>query len=149
MRLLTEFPDQKQMVLEDPALITKMLQEALRMTTPVINMRRTALKETEIAGQKIGKDEKVVFWFGAANRDPEVFPDPDRFDIHRENASKHFAFGHGPHKCLGSRIANMQLRIAYEKILERFPNIKWTGRQTIGPNNFVHAITSLEVDLGR
>ena len=147
MRLLTEFPDQKQMVLEDPALIPKMLQEALRMTTPVINMRRTALEETEIAGQKIGKDEKVVFWFGAANRDPEVFPDPDRFDIHRENASKHFAFGHGPHKCLGSRIANMQLRIAYEKILDRFPNIKWTGQQTIGPNNFVHAISSLEVNL--
>lgn len=147
MRLLTEFPDQKQLLLDDPSLIKKMTQEALRLTSPVIHMRRTALKDTELAGQKIGKDEKVVLWYGAANRDPDMFPDPDRFDIHRENAAKHLAFGHGPHKCLGSRIANMQLRIAYEKILERFPNITWTGAQHIGPNNFVHAISSLTVNL--
>jgi len=148
MRLLTEFPDQKQMVLDYPALIPKMNQEALRMTTPVIHMRRTATQDTELAGQKIAKDEKVIFWFGAANRDPEVFENPDVFDIERPNATKHFAFGHGPHKCLGSRIAQLQLRLAYEKILDRFPNITWTGEQTLAPNNFVHAISSLTVDLG-
>lgn len=147
MRLLTEFPDQKQMVIDDPALIPKMSQEALRMVSPVMNMRRTAMEDTELGGQKIAKDEKVIFWYGAANRDPSVFPDPDRFDILRPNADKHLAFGHGPHKCLGSRIANMQLRIAYEKILDRFPDIHWTGEQTITPNNFVHAISSLKVKL--
>lgn len=149
MRLLTEFPEEKQKLLDDPALIPKMNQEALRMTTPVIHMRRTATQDTELAGQKIAKDEKVVFWFGAANRDPDVFENPDVFDIERSNAAKHFAFGHGPHKCLGSRIAQLQLRLAYEKILDRFPNITWTGKQTIAPNNFVHAISSLTVDLGQ
>lgn len=147
MRLLTEFPNQKALLLEDPSLISKMLQESLRMTSPVMHMRRTATQDTELAGQKIAEDEKVILWFGAANRDPEVFENPNQFDILRPNAAKHFAFGHGPHKCLGSRIAQLQLRIAYEKILERFPNITWTGQQTIAPNNFVHAISNLTVKL--
>lgn len=147
IRLLTQFQEQKQAVMEDAALIPNMIQESLRMTTPVIHMRRTATQDTELAGQKIAADEKLIFWFGAANRDPDVFPDPDNFDILRKNASKHLAFGHGPHKCLGSRIAQLQLRLAAEKILERFPNIQWTGKQTIAPNNFVHAVSSLEVTL--
>jgi len=147
MRLLTQFPDQKKIVQEDVSLIPKMLQESLRMTSPVMHMRRTTLQETELRGQRIGKDEKVILWYGAANRDPEVFPDPDKFDILRDNAAKHLAFGHGAHKCLGSRIANLQLRLAYEKILDRFPNMHWTGEQTIAPNNFVHAISSLKVKL--
>ena len=147
MRLLTEFPNQKKMVLEDKTLIPQMLQEALRMTSPVMHMRRTATQDTELNGQKIAKDEKVILWFGAANRDPEIFEDPDQFDILRPNAAKHFAFGHGPHKCLGSRIALLQLGLAYEKILDRFPHISWTGEQTIAPNNFVHGITSLTVKL--
>jgi cytochrome P450 len=147
MRLLTENPAQKQAVLDDADLIPKMLQEALRLISPVIHMRRTAIQDTELNGQKIAADEKVILWFGAANRDPTIFPDPDRFDITRENAAKHFAFGHGPHKCLGSRIALMQLELAYRKILERFPNIHWTGEQRMAPNSFVHAISSLKVRL--
>ena len=147
MRLLTEFPDQKNLVRDDPSLIPPMLQESLRMTSPVMHMRRTTRQETEIRGQRIGKDEKVILWYGAANRDPDVFPDPDKFDILRDNAAKHLAFGHGQHKCLGSRVANLQLRLAYEKILDRFPNMHWTGEQVIGPSNFVHAITSLKVRL--
>jgi len=147
MRLLTQFPDQKHIVREDPSLIPKMLQEALRMTSPVMHMRRTTLEETELRGQKIAKDEKVILWYGAANRDPDVFPDPDNFDVMRENAAKHLAFGHGAHKCLGSRVANLQLRLAYEKILDRFPDMYWTGEQTIAPNNFVHGVSSLKVKL--
>ena len=147
LRLLTQFPEQKQRLLDEPALITPMLQEALRLVSPVIHMRRTAIEDTQIGQQKIAKDEKVVFWFGAANRDPEIFTDPDTFDITRTNAAKHFAFGHGPHKCLGSRIANMQLRLAYEKILDRFPDIHWTGQQTLAPSNFVHGISSLDIKL--
>lgn len=147
MRLLTQFPNQKKIIREDPALIPKMLDESLRMTSPVMHMRRTTTQDTELRGQKIAKDEKVVLWYGAANRDPDVFPDPDRFDIMRPNAAKHLAFGHGAHKCLGSRVANLQLRLAYEKILDRFPEIHWTGEQTIAPNNFVHGISSLKVRL--
>ena len=147
IKLMNQFPDQRAMVLEDPTLIPRMSEEALRMVSPVIHMRRTAMEEAEINGQKIAKDEKVVLWYGAANRDPEVFPNPDVFDMHRPNVEKHLAFGHGVHKCLGSRIAKMQLRMAFERIFERFPNITWTGKETISPNALVHAISSLQVNL--
>jgi cytochrome P450 len=147
IRLMTEFPEQRTMILDDPSLIPQMSEEALRMVSPVIHMRRTALQDAEINGQKIAKDEKIVLWYGAANRDPDVFPDPDVFDIHRENAAKHLAFGHGVHKCLGMRIAKMQLRLSFERIFERFPDIAWTGKQKISPNALVHAVSNLQVDL--
>jgi hypothetical protein len=147
LRLLTQFPDQREMVLSDRSMIPAMSQEALRLVSPVVHMRRTALEDTELNGQKIAKDEKVVLWYGAANRDPSVFPDPDRMDMTRENVDKHLAFGHGVHKCMGFRVAQMQLRIAYEQIFDRFPNIHWTGKQKIAPNALVHAISSLKVNL--
>ncbi len=148
MRLLTQFPDQKQAILEQPDLVTKLVPEALRLVSPVMYMRRTAKEDAEISGQKISAGEKVIMWYGAANRDPDVFADPDRMDIFRSNAGQHLAFGTGPHVCLGQRVANMQLETAYTKILERFPKIQWTGKHAHAPNNFVHAITELEVDLG-
>ena len=147
IRLMTQFPDQRAMVLKDPSLIPSMSEEALRMVSPVIHMRRTALEDTELNGQKIAKDEKLVLWYGAANRDPEIFPDPDTFDMNRDNVEKHLAFGHGVHKCLGSRIAKMQLRMAFERIFDRFPDIAWSGKQTISPNALVHAVSSMEVNL--
>jgi len=147
MRLMTEFPEQRQMILDEPDLIPKMSHEALRLVSPVITMRRTATQDTEIAGQPVAENEKIVMWYGAANRDPEVFPEPDIFDMHRPNVEKHLAFGHGVHRCLGNRIAQMQLNIAYERIFDRFPNIRWTGKQKIAPVVLVHAISSLQVDL--
>ena len=147
MKLLTEFPEQKQMLLDDPVLVDKMVPEALRLISPVMYMRRTALEDAEFSGQGIGKGEKLVMWYGAANRDPDVFHNPDTMDIHRNNTDKHLAFGTGPHVCLGQRIANMQLGIAYRKILERFPNIRWTGKASYAPSNFVHAISEVEVEL--
>ena len=147
IRLLTQFPDQRQMVLDDPSLIDRMSQEALRMVSPVMHMRRTAMEDTELAGQRIAKDEKLIMWYGAANRDPAVFPNPDVFDLTRDNVDKHLAFGHGVHRCLGNRVAQLQLRMAYEKILERFPKIHWTGKQKIEPIILVHAISSLQVNL--
>ena len=86
--------------------------------------------------------------YAAANRDPAVFADPDRFDVTRANAKDHLAFGIGPHVCLGQRVANMQLDSAYRQILSRYPNAEWTGDIKIAPNNFVHAISRLGVDLG-
>ena len=148
MKLLTEFPDQKQKLIGNPDLIANMVHEAIRMVAPVIYMRRTATRDAEIAGQRIAGGEKVIMYYGAANRDPEVFADPDRFDVTRANAKDHMAFGLGPHVCLGQRVANMQLEVAYRKILARFPNIEWTGEIEIAPNNFVHAISKLGVDLG-
>lgn len=149
MKLLTEFPEQKQRLLNDPSLIRQMVPEALRLVSPVIHMRRTLKQEAEIAGQKIAAGEKVIMYYGAANRDPSVFKDPDQFMIGRENANDHLAFGMGPHVCLGQRVAAMQLEVAYERILDRFPNVRWTGKTTQAPNNFVNAISSLEIDLGK
>jgi cytochrome P450 len=148
MRLLSEFPDQKQKLVENPELTSGMVDEAIRMVSPVIYMRRTATREAEIAGQRIAEGEKVVMYYGAANRDEAVFDGPDDFDIERKNAKDHIAFGLGPHVCLGQRTANMQLEAAYRKILARFPNVRWTGDIEIAPNNFVHAVSRLEIDLG-
>ena len=147
LRLLGRHPDQHAKVLADRSLIPNMVHEIVRMVSPVMYMRRTALQDTEIRGQKIAAGEKAVMWYGAANRDPEVFENPDLFDVTRDNASKHIAFGMGAHVCMGQRIANMQLNAAYEQIFERFPKIRWTGQQTVLPNNFTHSIAELEVDL--
>ena len=148
MRLLTEFPDQKQKLMSNPDLFPNFVHEAIRMVSPVTYMRRTATQDTELGGQPIAEGEKVVMYYPAANRDPAKFPDPHRFDITRANAKEHLSFGHGPHVCLGQRVANMQLEAAYRQILSRFPNAKWTGEQSLAPSNFVHAISSLMVDLG-
>jgi len=130
MRLLRDFPEQKKQLVENPELIPNMVNEAVRMVSPVIYMRRTATQECEIRGQKIAKGEKVLLYYGAANRDPLVFENPDNFDIHRRNAKDT-----GTHVCLGQRVANMQLEAAYRQIL-------------ILPNGFTHSIGSLSVDLG-
>lgn len=146
MRLLTEFSQEKQKIIADSSLIPNMTHEAIRMVSPVIYMRRTASEDTQIHGQAIAEGEKVVFYYGAANRDPSVFANPDVFDVTRVNAKDHLAFGVGPHVCLGQRVANMQLSSAYREILARFPDIVWTGEQVIGPNSFTHSITKLMVD---
>lgn len=148
IRLLTEFPDQRQLMLDKPDTIPGMVDEAIRMISPVIHMRRTATKDTQIGEQKIAEGEKIVMFYGAANRDPTVFAYADRLDITRTNAADHLAFGYGPHVCLGKRIANMQLEAAIRAILKKFPAICATGNIDIAPNNFVHAISHLEVNLG-
>ncbi len=148
MKLLTQFPDQKKQLIANPELIPNMVHEAVRMVSPVMYMRRTATQDTEIRSQKIAEGEKVILYFGAANRDPEIFENPDIFDIHRANAKDHIAFGTGPHVCLGQRVANMQIEAAYRQILARFPDMKWTGEEEILPNGFTHSIGKLWVDLG-
>lgn len=145
MKLLTENPKEKARVQSDVALLPTMVDEAIRMVSPVMYMRRTATRDAEIRGQKIAEGEKVIMYYGAANRDPSVFPDPDRFDVSRANAKDHVAFGIGPHVCLGQRVANMQLEAVYRQILTRFPDMRWTGEIDIAPNNFVHAIRKLGV----
>lgn len=148
MRLLTEFPDQKAKLMADSDLFPNFVHEAIRMVSPVTYMRRTATEDTELGGQKIAKGEKIVMYYPAANRDPAKFKNPNQFDITRANAKEHLAFGQGPHVCLGQKVANMQLDSAYRNILARFPNIRATGETELAPNNFVHAISKLVVDLG-
>ena len=145
MNLLSENPDQKNLVLNDKSLLPNMVHESIRMVSPVRYMRRTTKCDTQIGDQEIGPNEKVSLWYGAANRDPEIFTDPDKFDVTRENAKKHLAFGYGRHLCLGKHTANMQLEVVYEKIFSRFPEMEQDGEMILTPNNFVNAIQDVPV----
>ncbi len=145
MKLLTEHPEQKARLAADPSLLPNAVNEFIRLVSPVIYMRRTATRDVELGGQKIGEGEKVVMYYPAANRDPAVFADPDRLDVTRPNADKHIAFGFGPHVCIGKRVAQMQLEAAYEQLLARFPDMEYAGGVDIAPNNFVFAIRRLPV----
>jgi len=98
-----------------------------------------------VGGQPLAAGEKVVMWYGAANRDPAMFENPHAFDIERANAAKNLAFGFGKHVCLGRQIALMQLEAAYRQLLIRFPDMHMDGEMVCAPNNFVHAITELPV----
>ncbi len=146
MKLFTENPEQTSLLQADGSLLTNAVHEITRMVSPVIYMRRTATADVEVHGQTIAEGEKVIMYYGAANRDPAMFPDPDRFDITRANAEKNIAFGHGPHICIGRMTAQLQLEEAYRQIFHRFPDIRWSGDMDIAPNNFVHAIKRLEVE---
>lgn len=148
MKLLSENPEQKQKLMAEPDLFPNFVHESIRLVSPVTYMRRTVTTQTELGGQPLSEGDKIVMYYAAANRDGSKFGAPDTYDIARANAKEHLAFGHGPHVCLGQRVANMQLESAYRHILTRFPNVSWTGNMTLAPNNFVHAISSLEIDLG-
>lgn len=145
MNLLSENPDQKNLVLNDKSLLPNMVHESIRMVSPVRYMRRTSKCDTQIGDQEIGPNEKVSLWYGAANRDPEIFTDPNTYDVTRENAKKHLAFGYGRHLCLGKHTANMQLEVVYEKIFSRFPEMEQDGEMILTPNNFVNAIQDVPV----
>ena len=147
MKLLTEHMDQREKLIASPDLFPNFVNEAIRMVSPVTYMRRTVTENTELGGQALSAGDKVVMYYAAANRDPDKFSSPNTFDIDRKNANENLAFGNGPHVCLGKRVAIMQLESAFQNILRRFPNIRWTGKSSLAPNNFVHAISTLEVDL--
>lgn len=145
IKLLTENPDQKEKLINNIELLPNMVNEAIRLISPVIFMRRTTTEETQVGEQKIGPQEKVVLYYGAANRDPDIFINPDKFDIDRDNAKKHLAFGYGRHLCLGKHMANMQLSEVYKQILERFPDMHQSDEWKVVPNNFTHSISEMPV----
>ena len=133
---LTENPEERAKLLQDPTLISNATDEMLRWVTSVIYFRRTAMKDTSIRGQDIKAGDKVVMWYGSANRDEDIFPDGHLFRVERENAKKHLAFGAGEHLCLGNRLGHMQIRILFEELLARFPNIHSTSNPVRIPSNF-------------
>ena len=145
VKLLHENQKQKELLLSDSALMPNFINETVRFVSPVIHMRRTSLEETEINGQRIGPYEKIALWYGAANRDPDIFSNPDKFNILRENADKHLAFGIGRHTCLGKPIALMQLQEFYSQFLTRFNDFQMNGEWKVAPNNFVHAIQEMPI----
>ena len=145
IKLLYDNQTQKELLIDDLELLPNFVNETVRCVSPVIHMRRTTLEETEINGQKIGPHEKIALWYGAANRDPEIFENPDDFNILRENADKHLAFGFGRHSCIGKPVALMQLQEFYSQFLTRFPDFEMNGKWKVAPNNFVHAIQEMPI----
>ena len=142
---LNENPDEYRKLLADPGLIPKMVPEIIRWQTPLLHMRRTALQETELGGKQIKKGDKVVMWYISGNRDDEVIEYANSFVIDRANPRHHLAFGFGIHRCMGNRVAEMQLRILWEEILKRFQKIELMGDPVRIRSNFVRGITELPV----
>lgn len=144
---LTENPEERQKLINDPSLISNATDEMLRWVTSVIYFRRTATKDTKIRGQDIKAGDKIVMWYGSANRDEEIFPDGHLFKVDRENAKRHLAFGAGEHLCLGNRLGHMQIRILFEELLARYPNIHSIADPVRIPSNFLAGISELKVSL--
>ena len=142
---LSQNPEEKQKLINDPSLISNAADEMLRWVSSVIYMRRTAACDTEIRGQSIKKGDKLIMWYGAANRDEEVFKDAHLFKVDREDAAKHIAFGAGQHLCLGHRLGKLQIKILYEELLASFPNIEVISEPTRIPSNFLDGISHLKV----
>ena len=139
------FPDQLDRLHAEPALIANAAQEIIRWQSPVTHMRRTATRDTELAGQPIAAGEKIVLWYISANRDEHLFPDPDRFDVARPNARRHIGFGHGIHRCVGARLAEIQLTTLIEQIVARGWRIEPQGAPTRLASPFLHGFTHMPV----
>ncbi len=144
---LNKFPDQYQKLRDNPALIPNMVAEIVRWQTPVIHMRRTALEDYELGGQRIKEGDKVVMWYLSGNRDESVFENPEKLIIDRPNARAHVAFGFGVHRCMGNRLAELQLRVLWEEIMQRFHWIEVVGDIERLPNNFIRGIKNVPVRL--
>ena len=142
---LNENPDEYAKLRAHPELVPNMVSEIIRWQTPLAYMRRTATCDTELAGKRIAKGDKVVMWYVSANRDEDVFERPNDFRIDRENAREHLAFGRGVHFCMGSRIAEMQLRVLWEETLARFRHVEVVGKPVRIRSNFVKGYAKLPV----
>ena len=127
-----QFPDQRRLLLDRPELLDAAVEEVLRWFSPVHYFRRTATADTTLGGERIAEGEKVVVWLAAANRDPEVFADPHRFDITRD-PNPHLAFGHGTHFCLGAHLARLELRVTLPMLFDRLPELRLAGPPGAGP----------------
>lgn len=149
MHALMRNPDQRRLLIDDPSLIENAVEEGLRCFPPFAFMGRAAQHDTELGGQTIKEGERVLLWYVAANRDPEVFEDPDRFDVTRENAADHQAFGAGGrHFCLGAALARLELRVWIEETLRRFPAMEPAGEPTRVQSLFLNQYRTIPVRLG-
>lgn len=142
---LNKFPEQYRKLRENPALIESFVPEVIRWQTPLAHMRRTALMDIELGGKQIKKGEKVVMWYVSGNRDETVIENADEFIIDRERPRNHISFGFGIHRCLGLRVAEMQLRITWEEVLKRFNTIEVLEEPKRTYSNFVKGYETLMV----
>jgi cholest-4-en-3-one 26-monooxygenase len=144
MLALMEHPEQRARLIADPSLIPSGVEEMLRWVTPVNCFKRTATCEMELRGQKIRENDKVILFYSSANRDEAVFEDPDRFDVGR-SPNDHVAFGVGEHFCLGSSLARLEIRIMFEELLRRLPDMELAGPVSRLRSSFLNGIKHMPV----
>ena len=142
---LNQFPDQFAKLKANPELLVSTVPEIVRWQTPVAHMRRTATQDIEFGGKTIRKGEKVVMWYVSGNRDETVIDNPDAFIIDRERPRQHLSFGFGIHRCVGNRLAEMQLRIVWEEVLKRFPVVEVIEEPVRLKSCFLRAYRSMPV----
>ncbi|HVU21479.1 MAG TPA: cytochrome P450 [Rhizomicrobium sp.] len=142
---LNENPDQYKKLVDNPSLIESMVPEIIRWQTPLAHMRRTALQDVEFKGKQIRKGDKIAMWYVSGNRDEDAIENPNAFIIDRARPRQHLSFGFGIHRCVGNRLAEMQLRIVWEEILKRFRKIEVVGEPERIYSNFVKGYATLPV----
>ena len=142
---LSQNPAEYEKLRANPDLIVSMVPEIIRWQTPLAHMRRTALRDVELGGKTIKKGDKVVMWYVSGNRDERAISEPDRFIIDRERPRQHLSFGFGIHRCVGNRLAEMQLRIVWEEVLKRFPKIEVLEEPVRVRSSFVKGYEKLMV----
>jgi|TARA_B110000093_G_scaffold97029_1_gene104607 cytochrome P450 len=144
---LNQNPEEYDKLRNNPELIPNMVAEIIRWQTPLPYMRRTANQDVELRGKKIRKGEQLLMWYISGNRDEEVIDNPSAFIIDRPNARHHLSFGFGIHRCMGNRLAEMQLKIVWEEILKRFHKVEVVGEPERLRSSFVRGITNLPVQV--
>ena len=142
---LNQNPDQYQKLRDDPSLIPSMVSETIRWQTPLAHMRRIATRDFEIGGKTIKAGDKVVMWYVSGNRDDSVIDNPNAYIIDRERPRQHLSFGFGIHRCVGNRLAELQLRIIWEEILKRFPMVQLVAEPKRVYSSFVKGYTEMKV----
>lgn len=146
---LIEFPEERRKLVSDPssARISVAVEEFIRWVTPILNMRRTATRTHELHGQTIREGDELLLMYSSANRDPAQFDDPDRYDVGRQK-NQHVAFGFGTHFCLGASVARMELRIFFEELLKRIPEMRLAPGKTVRfvPSCFTRGPEAVDVE---
>jgi cytochrome P450 len=142
---LNQYPDQYARLRADPSLIPSMVSETIRWQTPLAHMRRVAKEDIEFGGKQIKAGDLVVMWYISGNRDASVIEAPDDYILDRARPRQHLSFGFGIHRCVGNRLAELQLRVIWEEILKRFPDIRMTEPPRRTFSTFVHGYESLKV----
>ena len=144
---LNQFPQAYQNLRANPQLVDTMVPEIIRWQTPLLHMRRTAVRDFERHGQTIRAGDMVIMWYLSGNRDPRAIEQPDTFVIDRRRPRQHLSFGYGIHRCLGNRLAEMQLRVLWQEVLARHPKIEVVGEPVRASSTVFHAINSLPVKI--
>jgi cytochrome P450 len=144
-----QYPSEWAKLIADPSKIPTAVPEIIRWQTPLAHMRRTCVEDTEVGGHAIKKGDKVVMWYISGNRDETVFPDAERLDIDRPNARRHLSFGFGVHRCVGARLAELQIAVLFEEMLKRKMTVRVTGEPEYVAQSFVHGYKKLPVVIDR